>query len=183
MSSSDAHQEKVFVDGRRNPMSLRRQAIKRIPLVAALVLGLALPARANNEQADRPAQLTEVEKRIETGESPPLADKEEAVTAAGEALSSEGEVSTKLITNCGYITCSYYLSRKQTRYLAENGVAATIAAGLIPKVGPFLSAAVGLATWKSQHAAKKNQCLRIRVLLGSSVPAGFYSDGSKYCRK
>jgi hypothetical protein len=164
-------------------MSFYRQATKHVPIIATLVLGLALPVRADNPEADRPTQLTDVEKRIDTGDSPPLEDKEQAVTASGEAISAEGGVSTKLITNCGYITCSYYLSKKQTRYLAENGVAATIATGLIPKVGPFLSAAVGLATWKSQHAAKKNQCLRIRVLVGSSVPAGFYSDGSKYCRK
>lgn len=67
--------------------------------------------------------------------------------------------------------------------MAENGIPAAIAAGFIPKAGAVLAAVAGLATWKSGQAAKKNQCLRVRIsppLPG--VIVGMYSDGSKHCK-
>lgn len=118
-------------------------------------------------------------------DSPPAeAAKDMVLNSKGQAMTAEGGVSTKAKVNCGIVTCSLYLSKKETKWVADNGMAAAIGAGLIPKVGLVLGSVAGLATWKSQQAAKKKQCLRVRFGSVAGVPIlGLYSDGSKHCKK
>lgn len=57
---------------------------------------------------------------IDTDEPPADSAKDQIVNAAGQPMAQEGGVTTKLKVNCGIVTCSYYLSRKETRTLANN---------------------------------------------------------------
>lgn len=159
----------------------------------ALVLMLLVPggfAHADGQAGtmDKPPSMNEAEKRIDIGDPPEEAAKDVIANSAGQPMSTEDGVGTKAKVNCGIITCSVYLSRKETHYVAENGMVAAIGAGLITGVaGKALAAAAGLATWKSQQADKKKQCLRVRIAPTPLPPGfgvvGYYSDGSKHCRK
>lgn len=167
---------------------LMRCVIHGAAVVTLLAAGLAVPAHADEEgaadEARPPFELNEVEKKVDLGPPPPEAAEDVALNSKGQAMTAEGGVSTKAKVNCGLVTCSLYLTRKETRYVAENGMAAAIAAGLIPKAGLVVSSAIGLATWKSQQAAKKKQCLRVRFGSAAGIPLlGIYSDGSKHCKK
>lgn len=108
-----------------------------------------------------------------------------AAAVATAALVAPATPAAAVTNDCGIITCSLYLSRSETRSaVTPSGVVALIA-GLLP--GPFRLAAInpGLMAIKSQEAAGKNECLRIRYTVVHNVPAivGFYSSGNgKYCR-
>jgi len=119
---------------------------------------------------------------IDTDEPPADSAKDQIVNAAGQPMAQEGGVTTKLKVNCGIVTCSYYLSRKETRTLANNGLPVNTAVTFIPEIGPVLAAAGSVAIWKAQQAAKKNQCLRVRTIGLSGAPVGLYSDGGKFCK-
>lgn len=102
------------------------------------------------------------------------------------------------VTNCGYASCSLYLSREQTRWFNSNlaaagGVLATGAAfcGLASLISGMGAVFVGIgcvAFWALyggflmnavSRAAASNACLRIRY---GALGFGFYSDNSGYCR-
>lgn len=101
------------------------------------------------------------------------------------------------VTNCGWVSCSFYLSRAQTKSLNYN---IAVAGGFYAGAGAFCAAAalisgigavfvgIGCAAlwaiyggflWNAlTHAAADNGCLRIRYgVLGFA----FYDDHSGYC--
>ncbi len=108
------------------------------------------------------------------------------------------KLSKRAIRNCGWLTCSLYLSKKQTKWLKNNisaagGIwagAATIcgAASLISGIGAIIVGITCSAFWAIyggflwnavKRAAKKKQCLRVRHAYATF---GFYSDSSRYCK-
>ena len=109
------------------------------------------------------------------------ASRHEAVTRAVSPLIQARPLAI-FTHNCGIITCSIYFTRGTTRWIANNGVPAVIGLGFIPEVGPYLAAAGGLIVWKAGQAKGKNQCLRVRYVIGIGTITGLYSDGSHYCK-
>lgn len=85
--------------------------------------------------------------------------------------------------NCQIATCSLYLSRAETRFLADHGVKAAMTSLRIPEANPFLAIAGEVATQRAREAIRNNQCLRIRTVPTAPPAAvGLYSDGGKYCK-
>jgi hypothetical protein len=106
----------------------------------------------------------------------------------------------KTVINCGWVTCSLYLSRAQTRQLNTNiilagggfaglatscglfalmsgpaAVITTVACGVeITVYGAFMLNAVS-------RAAGNNGCLRVRYVPGPTPTLVFYDDHSGYC--
>jgi len=130
-----------------------------------------------------------------------------ATTPDGGALYADGIVPDSPVAktkarggDCGWVTCSYYFTRSQTRKANTNinlvggginGLAASCAfiAAMGGPAAPIVAAACGVSivAYGSflldaiQRAAASNKCLRVRWLV---VGGGysFYADGSKYCK-
>jgi hypothetical protein len=80
--------------------------------------------------------------------------------------------------NCGITSCSYYFTRNSTRVIAEDGLIASGYLAYIPNaVASVIRVIVAAVDAKAWEAYLKHQCLRVRI----GVPAGLYSDGSRYC--
>ena len=80
--------------------------------------------------------------------------------------------------NCGITSCSYYFTRNSTRVIAEDGLIASGFLAYIPNaVASVIRVIVAAVDAKAWEAYLKHQCLRVRI----GVPAGLYSDGSRYC--
>jgi len=126
-------------------------------------------------------------------------------TAAAVTQPATAPLTTAAITDCGFATCSLYLSKSQTKsvanYLLRNqnaGTAtmATAAAAACAATGIGALAAIlcggagaiygGRLIDQFVHASNTNGCIRIRYYdpPGLAPPAvlGVYSDHSKYCR-
>jgi hypothetical protein len=159
-----------------------KRAVHGVAMATLLTAGLAMPAHADGKDIDfkEPRELTEIEKRIDLKAPPPEAAKDPAMNSADEVMSEEGGVSSTAKVNCGIVTCSLYLSKKETHFVGHNGIVAAVAANMVPTIGGLLSAAHRVVNWKARQAASKHQCMRVRFTAGGIV--GLYSDGSKYCR-
>lgn len=118
---------------------------------------------------------------------------------AGSNAAATAKLRSNLEANCGYITCSVYLSQRQTRTanydisLYGGGIAGLAAAcGIIGAMSgpavPYVVAACGVTIAVEgalflnavTHAASDNGCLRIRY---GALPTWFYDDHSQYCAK
>jgi hypothetical protein len=161
---------------------MTRDLLGRGLLICSLCLLGVTPVYGEKQGAARSDEESKDQVTVHTGTPPAESEKDAAVDAAGRALAQEGDVTTKLTVNCGVVTCSYYLSRGETRAVANKGVLAADAAGLIPTVGPLLSKVVKIANDTAKAAAKRNQCLRVRVIALSGLPVGIYQDGGRFCR-
>lgn len=122
-------------------------------------------------------------------------------SVAKQAYAAARPTTAKTLINCGYVTCSLYLSRAQTQQLNTNinlvgnggigGLAAscglfalmsgpasvvvTVACGIdILTYGAFLLNAIS-------RAAGNNGCLRVRYVPGPVSTLAFYDDHSGYC--
>ena len=104
--------------------------------------------------------------------------------------------------DCGFATCSIYLTRNTTKELCERlcgalggglltgGASGVVTGVCTPALGPaawVCGAVVGAAAefFKEQlrKAADKRQCLRIRYSrFGPPSAIGLYVDGSRFCR-
>jgi hypothetical protein len=163
-------------------LGMMKRALHGVAMATLLTAGLAMPAHAENKDIDfkPPQELTDVEKRIDLNSPPPEAAKDPAVNTADEVMNEDGGVSTKAKVNCGIVTCSLYLSKKETHFVGHNGIVAAVAANMIPTIGGLLGIAHRVVNWKARQAAQKHQCLRVRFTPGGIV--GLYSDGSKFCK-
>jgi hypothetical protein len=113
-----------------------------------------------------------------------------------------GSPAQAVVVTHGYVTSSAYLSRGETRWIAQHlnsGSAAGrgtafVVAGACAKVGK-LHWAAGLACGASavvygtafvnatNTAVRKNRCLRIRFTHGQTpVIVGLYDDGGTHCK-
>jgi hypothetical protein len=82
------------------------------------------------------------------------------------------------VWHCGITSCSYYFTRHSTRVIAEDGLIASGYLAFIPNaVASVIRLIVAAVDAKAWEAFLKNQCLRVRI----GIPAGLYSDGSRYC--
>ncbi len=121
-------------------------------------------------------------------------------TAAAPTQPTAAPLTAAATNECGYVTCSLYFSRNETkaidRYLQRNQAAGTAgiataaaAACAATGIGAVVAALCagagaiygGRLVDQVHHAATTNGCLRIRYTRGGAV-VGLYSDHSKYCR-
>lgn len=121
------------------------------------------------------------------------------ITASGAAAAAQVAASPQLVNNCGFLSCSIYFSRSETKQinndiaLAGGGIgglaaACTLLALFPPPAGVILAAvcAAGVALEGAfflnalTHAAGDNGCLRIRYGIDATPPS-FYDDHSGYC--
>ena len=126
-----------------------------------------------------------------------------ALVAAGPANAGGSSINgvqrmsrSATLINCGYLTCSVYLSKSQTRWakynidklgggygaLAANcGLIASMSGPAAPVVGIACGAAMavegGFLLSAIEHAGGDGGCLRIRTPVW-----WFYDDHSGYCR-
>ncbi|MEV6557534.1 hypothetical protein AB0M22_17580 [Nocardia sp. NPDC051756] len=105
------------------------------------------------------------------------------------------------VTDCGYVTCSYYLTRSQVRWLYKNinaslgagiGISAAICGAMAVIGGPLAIACVAyVAIWGGRlmdavnQAKERNACVRIRTVANDNfetlVITGIYVDNSGFC--
>ena len=98
------------------------------------------------------------------------------------ATVSPGKVSSKLVNDCGIVTCSLYFSRWQTTEIAIWGPAFVLAEGWIPGwVGFIITLGTAFIQARAQVASNFNACLRIRYLRGALAIVGVYVDQSGFC--
>lgn len=100
--------------------------------------------------------------------------------------------------DCGWVTCSYYLSRAVTKKIAnklgryQNASTATIAAIAGAACAPATPVAAAICAGAGaiyggfmidqfMSAKRKNKCIRYRVLRGGSL-GGIYVDASGFCK-
>lgn len=108
-----------------------------------------------------------------------------------------GGVTPMTVVDCGYVTCSVYLSRAQTQWAQYNvnalgggliglGAACATISTMSGPAAPFVAIACGaevatLGVFLSNalsHAAGDNGCLRIRY---GVLPTAFYDDHGSFC--
>jgi hypothetical protein len=123
----------------------------------------------------------------------------------GTLPSGGGLPPVHIVSNCGIVTCSLYLSRAETKWLNDNVSVDSAVGGSAPvavlcsvliaatiETGPGAAIVGGVCTAEGlidvgfltnaiSHAATSHGCLRLR---GPGLPGmvWFYADHSEYCR-
>jgi hypothetical protein len=153
-------------------------------LITAGTLSATTPAYAATQAATRAVSVQQTS----------LAD------AANSAIYMDSATMPNTVGTCGWVTCSVYLSRAQTKainqdiVLSGGGVGGLVAAcGALAAVAPPISLLVSAACtvdvsyygWfmlnAINRAAGDNGCLRIRYVPNHIWAMAFYDDHSNYC--
>lgn len=115
----------------------------------------------------------------------------------GNAPAAQARSAKNYKVKCGYVTCSLYVSRSQTKKIAEyvdrnsdtiQGGGATLVGGACLPLGPWAALACGgigvnrIAQFSDtvKGAGSQGNCLRMRFTLGGMY-LNSYNDGGKNC--
>jgi hypothetical protein len=176
-------------------------------LATAIGLGLAAPAQAEPVKAkpSAPQSITVVERAV-SGPVPGTATPTGVIVDAGpgwvlvgegqKTTPKPGEVGTNSHQDCGYISCSLWFTRGETKNINKRinlygggiaglGLACGYIASIAGPAGPMIGLLCGAAiiTYGTffldavTRAAADNKCLRIRS--GPGQPYTFHSDGNR----